>query len=271
VDIGDYLRPLRDYPHFSHCTDEGSRLFTYSEPDDPQLVELRNSYSLCEVAGEGDTWDRAMRLSSWTFDQLFCVGPNISPEPPNSLNILAHRQQGSLYCYYKAIVLNEALLSIGIPSRLLWCYPHRFELDCHVVVILYVAELAGWVLLDPTFNTYFHDDDGTPLSVLEIRSRYRDGRLPLFRHILIDKRWPLVMNGVLCETYDQWYQLYMAKNCFRFSSPADNRFGCSSDASVARVFLNPSGFHATDQYDMNTKNPEMNVYTSNAGSFFARP
>lgn len=272
VDVDGYLRPLRLYPCFCHCsTDEGDGLFTYAEPDVPQLARLRTAYSLCAVAGEGNAWDKAIRLSDWTFEQLFCVGPRINPESLDSLSILAHRQEGSLYCSHKSIVLHEALLSVGIPSRLLWCYPYRFDSDCHVVVILYVAELAKWVFVDPTFNTYFHDDSGKPLSVLEVRSLYHTGHVPKFRHIAIDKQWALVMNGVICDTYDQWYQLYMAKNCFRFSSPADNRFGCSGDAGVARVFLNPSGFDMVNEYDRYTHSPDTNIYTTSASAFFSRP
>lgn len=63
----------------------------------------------------------------------------------------------------------------------------------------------------------------------------------------------------------------MAKNCFCFSSPADKRLGCGNDANIARVFLNPSGFTATDQHDVGTKNPEKDVYTGNASLLFARP
>jgi hypothetical protein len=271
MDVDEYCGLIQDYPRFDLSSNVRGELFTYSTVDDPRLSELRDTYGLGQVAGEGDCWSKATRLLSWTFEQLFHVGRTISPEPRDALNILAHRKTGSLFCIHKSIVLNEALLSVGLPSRLLWCYPYEFDSDCHVVVLVYVPELGKWAVLDPAFNTYFHGDDGAPSSVLEVRGAYASGSLPAFRSITIDKRWKLVMNGVTCETYDRFYQLYMAKNCFRFSSPADSRVGCSTDLQVRRVFLNPKGFTTTNQYDSSTRDPASNVYITSAYAFFAQP
>ena len=265
-----YSRVLGEYPSF-RCFEGGRRLFTYAHPTVPELVRLREMYSLDEVAGEGDDWSQATGLMNWTFQQLFCVGERQSLEPRNALHILAHRQQGQLLCIHQAIVLNEALLAMGIPSRLLWCYPYQFDGDCHVVVTAFTSRFAKWVVLDPTFNTYFHDQEGVPLSIPEVRASYAAGHWPSFRHISIDKSWVLVMNGVECETYDQFYRLYMAKNCFRFSSPAHSGFGCAYDEAIARVFLHPTGFSARNQYDASSQHPEANVYTDNACAFFAVP
>jgi hypothetical protein len=240
MDISDYARYLRRYPHFDSGSEAGSIEYNYQSRAAPSLITLREMYCLDEVAGEGSAWSRATRLLRWTFDQLFHVADRINPEPCDALNILAHRKKGSLFCIHNSIVLNEALLSLGIQSRLLWCYPYEFDCDCHVVVVAYIDEFDKWVLLDPTFNTYFHGLDGVPLSPLEIRAAYLDGKSPRFRHIEIYKQWVLVMNGVVCETYDHFYELYMAKNSFRFSSPLGDWSG-DTGPRILKAFLNPSG------------------------------
>jgi len=107
--------------------------------------------------------------------------------------------------------------------------------------------LERWVLLDPTFDTYFMDAEGLPMAPDAIRHAYLTRGVPRFRHIAIDKRWILVLNGVVYETYDEWYAAYMAKDLFRYMCPAESRFG-DGDRRPWYV-LNPSGYAERNEYD----------------------
>ncbi len=177
------------------------------------------------------------------------------------------RTRCTLECHHKAIVLTEALLSIGIQARRLTYLPYAFDGDCHVVSIAFLPELRKWVVLDPKFNTFLHDEYGSPLSPLEMRDRFRENRTPGFQHIDIDKSWMLTMNWVEYATYDEWYTAYMVKNCFRFGSPLASEYG-RAGREEAYVFLEPVGYAERNGYDA----VHAAAYrTDNAEYFFAIP
>jgi transglutaminase-like putative cysteine protease len=186
----------------------------------------------------------------WVHGELNHQGDQVTIEPLDAMNILETCRQTrcALFCIHKAIVLTEALLSIGIQARRVACLPYGFDGDCHVVTLVLLPELMKWIVLDPTFNTFFHDAHGSPLSPLEIRELYREHRTPVFKHIEMNKVGALMMNGVECSTYDEWYAAYMAKNCFRFHCPLASGHG-QAGREEAYVFLNPVGYAERNAYD----------------------
>jgi hypothetical protein len=75
-------------------------------------------------------------------------------------------------CRCKAQILNEMCLSLGIYTRKVWIMPNSmYDSDCHVVNEVWDTKLNKWVMLDITNNQYWVDENGTPLSVLEIRRK----------------------------------------------------------------------------------------------------
>ncbi|MGZ9583013.1 transglutaminase-like domain-containing protein [Paenibacillus marinisediminis] len=261
-----YIEYLKSYPLFEVEKGNADHLFEYVNRDDENLITLCNTYRIAEIALGRDTFEKVKALMDWVHKELFFVGENVYPPFFNSLSILSNRKKGALFCTYQAIVLNEALLSIGIKSRLLWCFPYEFDSDCHVGVTVYLPEINDWIFFDPTFNTFFHDQDGIPLSIVKVREVYKNGELPGFRHIEINKTWSLTLNGFEFETYDKWYSMYMAKNCFRFSSPLQSSFGYLSREDAITVFLNPSDYVIKNEYD-HVQHPQTAIYTSNINVF----
>lgn len=83
---------------------------------------------------------------------------------------------------------------------------------------------------------------------MEIRKQYLNRKDIQFKGIEIDKRWTLILNGIVCETYDEWYKIYMAKNCFRFAFPQKSKFNYSN-ADARYVFANPLGYKVKNEYD----------------------
>ena len=159
-------------------------------------------------------------------------------------------------------------MSIGIKSRIIKCLPYEFDMDCHVGVIAFISERNKWVFFDPTFSTYFTDKTGNPLSLIEIRNEYKNNRIPIFKHITIKKDWVLVMNSIVCETYDDWYSIYMAKNCFRFASPIESSYNYNSEESDRTIFLNPIGYEIRNEYNKNIKDSHLSIYTNDINCFF---
>ncbi len=225
------------------------QLFSYADESSPQLKKLRQDFDVDNIA-KGDTvFDKTLSLMNWVHCELFYTGENITPKGNNTNDIMSIRKTGALFCWYQAIVLTEMLASIGIISRVVSCLPEEFDYDSHMAVLVYDKEKTRWFFVDPTFNTYFLSDNEEPLDISQIRNGYASGGKPLFKHITIDKQWVLVCNGSTFDTYDQWYSVYMAKNTFRFMSPAATCYDCLSDETTQWIAVHPIGYNHTNEYD----------------------
>lgn len=214
---------------------------------EPVLVKLARDFDVREHFSGQSCCDRALALMHHVHTELFCPDGQATPISNDTYGIMAVRQQGALFCWYQATVLTEMLLSMGVPCVRLTCAPRTFDFDRHVVTLAHMPELDRWVLLDPTLDTCFLDTAGLPIAPDAIRRAYLAGGVPRFQPIVIDKQWTLVLNGVVYETYDEWYAVYMAKNLFRFTCPAESRF----DEDVRRPWyvLNPCGYTERNEYD----------------------
>jgi hypothetical protein len=268
-----YISLLTKYPDFnlSNIDVSGDVIIKYSLENDINLIKLRKKYDIDNKVSGKNTLDKVISLTDWVHYKLFFAGDNVYPEQCNSLSILSINKQGALFCFYQSIVLNDVLLSLGIKSRIIKCLPCEFDMDCHVGVISFVPEMKKWIFFDPTFNTYFTDQQGNPLSITEVRETYKNAQIPLFKPILINKNWTLVLNGIEYETYDDWYSVYMAKNCFRFSSLIESSFDYNSKEYERNIFLNPIGYRIKNEYDNSIKNPNLSLYTNNVSCFFRSP
>ncbi|MDR2792219.1 MAG: hypothetical protein LBB61_00940 [Treponema sp.] len=51
-----------------------------------------------------------------------------------------------------------------------------YDADNHAVTHAYIADIDKWIMLDPTWCSYFKDVDGNILDVFELRSSLADGR-----------------------------------------------------------------------------------------------
>ncbi len=249
MDWSPYLAPLDRYPRFS--TDESFiPRFQYAGPPDAGCRALRARYNLPDIAGTGKTFERVTAVMQWVHRTLTHPGAPrvIEPATPDHIIETCTATRCGLFCAQKAIVLTAALLALGIRARQLSCLPYAFDGDCHVVTLVWLPEWRRWVLCDPTFNTWFVDSDGTPLSPVDIRQRYLSRIPPSFRPISLPNTAGLFLNGVECATYDEWYGAYMAKNCFRFSSPLLSTCGDACPEGAC-VFLDPVGYTDRSPYD----------------------
>lgn len=268
----EFVRRLQEYPEISCEGSHGSDLpaWRYMPADSPPLVELRSRYGLAElVAGKAEL-RAALAVLDWAYRVMRHDGGSAVPEPWNALNILDACTKGkrAVNCFMKSIVLNEAYLSLGYHSRRIACMPAVADGDSHVVVMVYVAALSRWITVDPTHNTYFMAPDGEIISVLQARRVYRDGGVPGLRHIETPKLAALVCAGVECASYDEFYTLYMAKNCFRFASPVVSGFGYESRPDAQFIYLSPPGYDPATgvEYD-----PERCFSTHDGSAFLAAP
>ena len=138
----------------------------------PQLIE---AYGIGDIAGTGTEFERALRLMDEFAPRLHHESYYDNHVDMNALALLKYsldnKKQG-INCRSKAQILNEMCLALGIYARKVWIMPNSgYDNDCHVVNEIWDTTLHKWVMLDITNNEYWVDENGTPLSVLEIREK----------------------------------------------------------------------------------------------------
>lgn len=148
--------------------------FTYDFAHE-DYAKLVAQYAIDVTAGEGSEWERAARLMNEYAPRLRHQSNYDNHVEMAAIPLLAYsldnRQQG-INCRSKAQILNEMCLALGIHARKVWIMPNSaYDTDCHVVNEVWDSTLEKWVMLDMTNNEYWVDENGTPLSVLEIRQR----------------------------------------------------------------------------------------------------
>lgn len=154
------------------------------EFDCPEYEELRNKYNLVQIAGNGNDFVRAKRLlhylaprlthSSWYDNHIEC----------NALRLLEYSldipEQG-INCLNKSKILVECCMALGIFARRVSIMPFSpYDFDNHVVAEIYDRTLEKWIMLDPTTDGYFIDETKSPLSLLEMRSKFANAEFITF-------------------------------------------------------------------------------------------
>jgi hypothetical protein len=190
----------------------------------PEFEELRNKYDLVKIAGRGNDFIRAKRLlhylaprlthSSWYDNHIKC----------NALCLLEYsldNPEHGINCLNKSKILVECCLAIGIYARRVSIMPASpYDFDNHVVVEIYDRDLEKWIMLDPTTDGYFIDQAKTPLSLLEMRSRFANAEF-----ITFVKSTDSLKDIYKLRTRHLDTNMYICKNLFYFQVERYSTFG----------------------------------------------
>ena len=226
----------------SDCTAEFTYDFSCKEYE-----TLREKYDLAGIAGKGSEFERAARLTAHFAPALVHKGEYANEIPCNALALLEHSFQQSehgINCLNKSKILQECCLALGIYAKRICIMPYSpYDDDNHVVNEIYDTALKKWVMLDVTANGYFSDENGSLLSLLEMRERFALDRVCNFTK-LSDK---------IAEYFDTreeerlYYAKYFAKNLFYLIAEQHNCFGEKN----AYLYFLPKGFHDEAGREMN--------------------
>ncbi len=230
----DYLGILRSGSGYSEHDSSENPVFTYQSPEEPELRELRETFGLAAIAGNGDEFSRIAKLLGWVHDTIRHNGSVPMPPKRDALSILRNGSKSGQNCRILSIVANEVFLAMGFKSRFVTCLPRDYSTDCHVVVLVYLNSLEKWVFVDPSYEAWFTNEEGTPQSLEEIRERMIQGET------LIINKEANYNNGPM----DLDYLHYLSKNLYWFETPLDSRSGWDSKANGTRavVRLYPLGY-----------------------------
>lgn len=215
--------------------------FTYMSPNNRKLVRVREYFKLDSVAGSGDELSKIQRILTYVHDKIRHDGSHGNPQTMSAIALAEACKDGSrgLNCRGLATVLNECYLAMGFKSRFVTCMPKVYITDCHVINAVYSVTLDKWVWVDPTNNAWVMDENGTMLSVAEVRERLRDGR-------------ELVLNPTAnwnnrSQTRKEVYlESYMAKNLYCIFCSDRSEFATEVREEGKKLpkytFLCPEGF-----------------------------
>lgn len=205
--------------------------------DCPEYETLREKYGLVKLAGKGSAFQRAKRLLHHLAPRLTHSSYYDNHVPCDALSLLEYsyeRPDQGINCLNKSKILTECCLAVGIYARRVGIMPcSPYDNDNHVVTEIYDPDLAKWVMLDPSTDGWFVDENGGPLSLLELRERFARRQFATFVSST-DRR------DNLPRLWDKNMELntYFCKNLFWLSVDRYNGFGDRKE----RFFFIPDGY-----------------------------
>lgn len=216
--------------------------------DCPEFITLKEKYDLEKIAGQGSEFARAKRLLRHFAPRLRHSPWYDGHVPCNALSLLEYSldnpEQG-INCATKSKILEECCLALGIYARRVCLMPFSpYDFDNHVVTEIYDKTLQKWIMLDPTTDGFFIDENKTPLSVLEIRRNFAADEFVTFVSSaarLTDLR-RLQAKNVEENTY-------ICKNSFCFAVDRESTFGVGDGNSLYCI---PKNFSLKDNAIANT-------------------
>lgn len=216
--------------------------------DCAEYKTLKEKYKLTEIAGNGSDFEKAKNLlhyfapklthSSWYDNQISC----------NALDLLEYSfdnpEQG-INCLNKSKILEECCLALGMYARRVHIMPYSpYDFDHHVVTEIYDRELKKWIMLDPTTDGFYVDENKMPLSLLEMRDKFANATFVTFVSST-DKLKDL--NKIQNRYIEK--NSYICKNLFCFFIDKDSTFG-TTDEKLAFI---PSNYSVKEKLISNTK------------------
>lgn len=231
--------------------------------DSSRAQEIKEYFQLDTLYDPASsTWEKAIAIGSFVASNIPHDNQKEWPEHVNAIGLWEYTKNvaPAFNCRLHSILTFELLLASGIDAKYVTCMPQdKNNNDCHVVNEVWLPELGKWAMLDTDMGgRYTTDENGTPMSLKEMREHYISGEKMFFH--------PEFSNE---GQDDDWYYSYMAKNTYWF--------GCWGELSyyledwdkedVVRdhyVNLIPSGFEPF-------RNGIDDINTTDAERFWAKP
>ena len=280
-ETGDYLYILKkDNNRFTTTDSIEVPSFTYQPADAPNLVRLRQQFSLDSVAGSGNEVSKMIHVLHWVHNTIPHDGQHESGiKAINGFEIAsaAKTKNIGVSCGELATVLNDCYLALGFKSRKIYCQPKdslKMDYDAHVINAVYSTELKKWLWMDPTNDAYVMNEKGALLGIDEVRNRLINNQ-PLLLNP--DANW----NRRTSTTKDNYLYYYMAKNLYRFYCTLESGFDVETtggEKTITYVNLVPKGYGKFSQvpakmqfFNKNLNTTFVHYTTHNPATFWRVP
>ena len=220
---GDYKQKLKNAKqYYNGLVPEGMK-FRYMNPNNADLVRLREHFKLDSIAGAGDEISKIKNLLHWVHNIVPHDGSSNNPKEKNTIAMveLCQKENRGVNCRMMGQMLAEVYLAMGFKARYVTCLPKDLVSDCHVITTVYSNTLNKWLWVDPTFEAYVMDENGVMLSIAEVRERLRTDK-PL--QINDNANW----NNRSKQTKEYYLDQYMAKNLYYIACSEWSRFNAET-------------------------------------------
>ena len=209
----------------------------------PKLDRLKSTYPIEAVAGDGDDFSKAVNLLKWVSGHIYHKSDYVGSTPCNALDLLDYAyDKGSangINCVCLATILTESLLAIGLKARTIFIFPcSPYDGDNHCVTHVYAKEINKWVMIDPTYNAYITNNQGQPLSLVEIRNH-------------LANQEPVFFSAEAKYNDDEWTNEsakagieYYAKDSFYYQTSELSAFDSRTITGNRTITLCPQGYNA---------------------------
>lgn len=199
--------------------------------DCPEYKILKQRYDIETIAKEGSDFHRAVRLLHFLSPRLKHQSDYDNHITCNSLDLLDYcfeKKNVGINCLNKAKILEECCLSLGIYARRVRLFPYSiYDFDSHVVTEIYDRDMEKWIMLDPSTDGYFIDEQQMPLSCKEIRDKFAYEKMcsVIFPNQTSDDLEALFLMNIEENAY-------YAKNMFCFMIDECSTFGEEGDCFI---------------------------------------
>ena len=199
--------------------------FHYQPKESKNLRMVREYFKLDSVAGQGDELSKIINLLHFVHDNMPHDGNHRAFAEMDAIDLYNYCKTTGrgINCRQLAISLCEMYLSMGIPARYVTCMPaDPLDYECHVINTVWSDQLQKWLYIDPTMDAWVMDENGTMLSIAEVRERLVNDQ-PLV--LCETANW----NHESQQTKEYYLDYYMAKNLYYFVCKKYSRFNPESD------------------------------------------
>ena len=199
--------------------------------DCPEFEVLKEKYNLEKIAGKGSDFQRAKRILHYLAPRLKHSSWYDNHVPCNALDLLAYSlddPEHGINCLNKSKILEECCLALGIYARRVRIMPYSpYDVDNHVVAEIYDRASNKWIMMDPTSDGFFVDENGVALSLLEMREKFANAEFITY----VRSTDSLRDLAALREKYVD-ANAYICKNLFFFYVDQDSTFGAAGNTLV---------------------------------------
>ena len=219
------LSVLKKSASYAQDAEKMENPFRYEPKDSKCLSMVRDYFKLDSVAGQGDELSKIINLLHFAHDNMPHDGSHRAFAEMDAIDLYNYcKTTGKgINCRQLAISLCEMYLSMGIPARYVTCMPaDSLDYECHVINTVWSSQLQKWLWIDPTMDAWVMDENGTMLSIAEVRERLINDQ-PLV--LCETANW----NHQNKQTKEHYLEYYMAKNLYYFVCKKYSRFNPESD------------------------------------------
>ena len=206
--------------------------------DCKQYEEIIEKYNIDKIAGNGSEFVRCKRLLHYLSPRLTHNSYYDNHIKCNALDLLEYslnNPEHGINCLNKSKIFAECALALGIMARRVAIMPYSpYDCDNHVIAEIYDNKLEKWIMMDPTTDGYFIDENKIPLSMLEIRDLLAHNQFITF----VPSTSRLTDMNKLRDKYLERI-VYIAKNSFYFMVGENQRFGDEGEF----LCVKPSNFN----------------------------